>query len=181
MGIQDSERKLAELIIYVSQKCACDASFGGTKLNKILFFSDFSAYGKRGKSITGCDYQRIPAGPAPRRLVPVRDALIEAGHLVMQPVFLASGLLQKRLVNLREPDLTLFGGEEIAIVDEWIDRLFPMTAKAVSNLSHKTAAYQSVEDGESIDIRTVFLSVSDPTPAEIARGQKIAEKLGLLA
>jgi len=181
MGIQDNERKLAELILYISQKSACDPAFGGTKLNKILFFSDFSAYGKRGKSITECDYQRIPAGPAPRRLVPVRDALVADGYLVLQPVFLASGLVQKRLVNLREPDLTLFGGEEIAIVDEWIDRLLPMTAKGVSNLSHKTAAYQSVEDGENIDYRTVFLSVSEPTPAETARGQQIAKDLGLLA
>jgi hypothetical protein len=40
----EDEQKMKELILYISQKCADDTKFGATKLNKILYFSDFLAY-----------------------------------------------------------------------------------------------------------------------------------------
>ena len=118
------ERKLAELILYISQKCAQDPDFGATKLNKILYFSDFFAYGNWGESITNCEYQNLRGGPAPRRLLLVRDQLKSDGHLVIQPVYLPSGVVQHRTVNLREPDLTDFKSREIALVDNVIDKLY---------------------------------------------------------
>ncbi len=48
MAIPENEKKFAELILYVSQKSTFDSTFGSTKLNKILYFSDFLAYGKLG-------------------------------------------------------------------------------------------------------------------------------------
>ena len=124
------ERKLAELILYISQKCAQDSDFGATKLNKILYFSDFSAYENWGESITNCEYQNLRGGPAPRRLLLVRDQLKSDGHLVVQPVYLPSGVVQHRTVNLREPDLTDFKTREIALVDNVIDRLSGLSASA---------------------------------------------------
>ncbi|HZQ34888.1 MAG TPA: hypothetical protein VFD32_03070 [Dehalococcoidia bacterium] len=46
-------RKLGELILYVAEKSSDDPRFGATKLNNILFFSDFLAFGQLGRSITG--------------------------------------------------------------------------------------------------------------------------------
>lgn len=40
----DPDRRLAELILYIAEKCERDPNFGATKLNKILTFADFSAY-----------------------------------------------------------------------------------------------------------------------------------------
>jgi hypothetical protein len=82
----EDERKMKELILYISQKCADDAKFGATKLNKILYFSDFLAYAYHGSPITGFEYQKLPNGPAPRRLVPVREQLMESGELGIQEV-----------------------------------------------------------------------------------------------
>ena len=64
------EEKLAELILYVAEKIQSDRTAGATKLNKYLYFADFSAVRKLGHPITGAEYQRLRHGPAPRRLPP---------------------------------------------------------------------------------------------------------------
>src|SRR5438132_6872604 len=99
------EEKLGELILYISQKCATDSKFGAVKLNKILYLSDFLAFGNWNEPITGVEYQHLRKGPAPRRLVPVRDTLRSQGDIAVQEIPLKSGNIQKRTVNLREPDL----------------------------------------------------------------------------
>src|SRR6266849_10039751 len=102
------ERKLAELILYIAQKCVDDPTFGAIKLNKILCYSDFIFYAYHERGITNVEYQKLPNGPAPRRLVPVRNQLIRGRHLGIQDVLLKNGNIQKRPVNLRPPNLSLF-------------------------------------------------------------------------
>ena len=46
------DERLGELILYVASKCTEDQLFGATKLNKILWRSDFRAYAKHGEPIT---------------------------------------------------------------------------------------------------------------------------------
>src|SRR3974390_2259391 len=106
--------KLAELILYISKMSQDDPRFGATKLNKILFFSDFSQYRKKRKAISDDTYQRLENGPAPKHLVPVRDRLITSKSLTMQKLSYY-GKTQTRPVALREPDLSLFTAEEIAL------------------------------------------------------------------
>jgi hypothetical protein len=114
-NIVQSDEKLGELILYVSKKSAFDLYFGATKLNKILYFSDFFAYGNWGQSITGAEYQHLKLGPAPRRLQPVRQQLVLDGFLAIQYVQFSSGKKQTRTVNLREPNLSLFTARDIAL------------------------------------------------------------------
>ena len=64
-------------------KCADDPPFGATKLNQILWLSDFMTYARYATPITGVEYQRLAKGPAPHCLVPVRKTLVEAGALVI--------------------------------------------------------------------------------------------------
>ena len=180
MAVQSNERKLAELILYISQKSADDPNFGQTKLNKILFFTDFSAYGKWGHTVTGADYQHLPNGPTVYRMLPVQRELKADDSLAVQPVNYW-GFNQNKPVNLREPDLNIFTGPEIALVDLWIDRLRSLTAAEVSKMSHNTAAWKTTEDGEMINPATVFISWGEPTAAEIRRGQEIAAHSDLLA
>jgi len=180
MPVQEDERKLAELILYISQRCVDHYYFGQTKLNKILFFSDFTAYGKWGRTITNADYQHLPQGPTVYRMVPVQEALKSEHALAIQPTN-CFGYQQNRPVNLREPDLNLFKGPEIALVDMWIERLKPMSSADVSRLSHSTAAWVTTKHAEIIDPRTVFLAWAEPSAFEIQRGLELAAQHGLVA
>ena len=50
-------KKLRELILYICDKSKNHPKkLGMVKLNKILFFSDFTAYLRHGSSITGAKY-----------------------------------------------------------------------------------------------------------------------------
>jgi Protein of unknown function (DUF4065) len=155
--VAKKDRKLAELILYVSERCEQDQYFGATKLNKILFYADFLFFQKTGRSITGQEYRRLPNGPAPKRLVPVRQQLDDAGDLAVKERHI-NGLRQVRTLAIREPDLSGFDGDEIAMVDYVITKLWNETAAGASDLSHGLLGWKLAEDSETIPYETVFLS-----------------------
>ena len=74
-ALPESERRFRELLLYICEKSATDPKFGATKLNKILYFSDFLAFARYGKPITGFEYQRERNGPVPKRLVSIRNQM----------------------------------------------------------------------------------------------------------
>ena len=171
-----TDRLLGELILYVAECCADDPTFGAIKLNKILWWSDFQAFGRLGGPITGVRYVRRPQGPAPYRLLPVRNRLIrlDAAEMEERPV---GQRLQERIVALRAPD-KLFTQEQLDIVDEVIRDLWGMTATEVSERSHGKAWQIAAEDGVPIPYEAVFLSDEPVTDADVARTKELAEEYG---
>lgn len=173
------EEKLKQLILYVSQKCADQPEFGSIKLNKILYFADFLVYANTGNPLTGVEYQRLKWGPAPRRMKPVLDELVESDKLAMQQTLIVAGIKRKKPVNLVAPDLSLFSAAEIAVVDEVIEKLEELTAKATSRFSHDWGGWKYAEDGGSIPYESVFISNSPISPSDQESGLKIADRYDL--
>jgi len=176
----EDEQKMKELILYISQKCADDPGFGYTKLNKILYFSDFLAYAYYGSPITGFEYQKLPNGPAPRRLLPMRKQLTETGELGIQEVPLRRGYVQKRTVNLRPPNLDAFSAKQIALVDAVIEALANVDATAASTWSHMMVGWKVAEMNETIPYETIFLTEEPPNEIDILRGLEVAKEHCLL-
>lgn len=171
------EVRLAELILYVAGKCAGDRLFGAIKLNKILWWSDFLAFGQFGTAITGVEYRRLGRGPAPRQLVPVRDDLVADGHAIVQPQRVLGGLVQERVVPLRDPKLDLFTASQIELVNEVIRLLWGKSARDVSRLSHGKA-WEIAADGDGIPYEAVFLSDNPADAFDMARTRELAEQYG---
>jgi hypothetical protein len=178
---RENEGRFRELILYVSQKCATDPCFGATKLNKILFLSDFLAFAHHGEPITGFEYQKLAQGPAPRRLLPIRERMIKDKALGLQEIPLKSGDTQIRTVNLRRPNLGVFKPEHIAIVDSVIDALAEADAGAVSKLTHRLVGWRTAHPGESIPYETIFLSDGPLCEADLERGREVAAEDRTLA
>ena len=179
-GVED-HTKLKELILYVSAKCRDHSRFGGTKLNKILFFADFIAYAKWGKSITGETYFKLPMGPAPKKLLPVREELRENGELALEKreVF---AKVQERPIALRPADLSKFESREIALVDDVIQALRDKDAAEVSELSHYFVGWQLAQEQEDIPYETVFIRNPDKiviTERRKKKAQDLANLHGL--
>lgn len=173
--------KFRELLLYVAKRSVNDSTFGATKLNKILFFSDFLAYGQLGRSITGAAYQRLEHGPAPRELLPIQEELVNKGEAMVVPSRYFNRV-QKRLWAVRDPDISGFSPEEISLVDDVIETLRCHDASDVSLLSHVVAVgWQLAGDREEIPYEAVFLSGEPPTPTDVKRGQELAQKHGWLA
>ena len=160
-GLQRPDAKMKELILYVAERSSDDAYFGATKLNKILFYSDFYAYGYFGESITGQTYFRLDHGPAPRRLLPIQDEMIRTGEIVLQSVERYT-FRQKRVVPLRPANLELFSPEELELVQEVMELLRDKSALEASELSHTFLGWELVGDREDIPYSTIFLSREAP-------------------
>jgi len=173
-----NKSKFRELMLYVATESASDPKFGRTKLNKILFFSDFLAYAHLGSAITGATYQRLDQGPAPRELVPVRKELIAEGA-ANEVARRTSRGPQMRLVALRPANLGGFDASETAVVDQVVDSLSDKTAAEVSDLSHlMSIGWRLAQFKEEIPYRTVFLSYQSPTQGELELAQEIASRHG---
>lgn len=175
----ENEERFRELVLYISQKCANDPTFGAVKLNKILFLSDFLAFAHYGEPITGFEYQKLEQGPAPRRLLPVRKQMIEDKDLGLQEILMMSGNTQVRTVNLRRPKLAVFKPEHIVVADSVIAALMEADAKTVSELTHKTVGWRVARFRETIPYETIFLTDEPLTEADLERGLEVAEEHGL--
>jgi hypothetical protein len=162
-----SDSKLKELILYVAKKSLDDPFYGATKLNKILFFSDFLAFKKLGKSITGATYVKLEHGPVPDNFKAIREELLQLKDAASQKTEIG-GYTQDRLIHLRDPRLMEFSGEEIAIVDEMIDLLRKMSASEASEFSHRFIGWQVAQMGETIPYETVYVKSREPSAAENA-------------
>jgi hypothetical protein len=169
--IRYDEAKLRELVLYTAARLRDDRAGGATKLNKVLYFAEFAHMRRTGVPITGADYQKLPQGPAPRRLRPIRDALVAAGDAeIVSESFL--GYEQHRLVPSRVADTSLFTTGELATVDEVVEDLRDLTAKQVSDLSHAEPGWQLVDDGETIPFAAAFIApehVDTPTSEQLSR------------
>ena len=176
MAGDERDAKLRELILYIAQRSAGDPFFGGIKLNKILFNADFTSYGRRREAVTGQEYQRLKNGPAPRRMKPILRDLEDSGDIVMEKVEIGR-YTQDRVIPKREPDLSMLDKADLALVDESIALIRPMSGSYVSDLSHEFVGWKIVKEGETIPYNTVFLSNDPPTENEIKRGVELSNTL----
>ncbi len=170
-----SGRKLKELILLIADLSRRDEQFGSVKLNKLLYYSDFEAYRKLEQPITCARYQHLDEGPAPMESLGAQEALIEAGDAIIEERYYG-GLLQRRIVPQREPDLSLFSKEELDIVRNMLSRFKEFSGDQISKHSHKEWGWRLTRAGEVIEYRTAWLSAEPLTETDKKIGQELAEK-----
>jgi uncharacterized phage-associated protein len=150
------EDKLAVLVLYVAGRLRDDPAGGATKLNKVLFFAEFAHMRRYGRPITGAEYQRLPWGPAPRRLRSVRESLVAAG-LARLVETSHRGRPQHRLVPTAEVVPIGLERTELEVVDEIVDDFARLSASEVSQLSHDEEGWRMVDEGATIPYEAAFL------------------------
>lgn len=151
----ESDAKLKELSLYIAERSKNDPYFGATKLNKILFASDFFSYGQRGKSITDAEYAHRNRGPTPHRMPLILEALkTENRGIVEETTFF--GHTQKRLIALTGADTSAFREDELRFVDSVIDYFRSWNATQLSEWTHTLLPWLLTREGEKIPYYTVF-------------------------
>jgi hypothetical protein len=170
-----ADARLKELILHIARQSEDDEAFGAVKLNKILFVADFDAYIKYGKSISGQEYFALEHGPAPRRLKPVLDEMIERREAAEREDDF-HGYRQRRVFALREADLKQFEAEEIALVDHIIRDLRGVTGSQLSRASHRFLGWKVAAEREVIPYSAGLVCQRDLTKVEqeVARGLEVS-------
>jgi hypothetical protein len=171
------EHKLKELVIYIAKKSEDDPNFGKTKLLKLLAYSDFRAFQRYGRPITGATYIKLEHGPAPRGGGSVLD-LLRLGNRIQVIDEDAYGYTQNRVVAIDEPDPAAFNEAELAIVDEVIERFSHLNNTDIRNLSHRDfVGWDMVDERDPIPYESVFLAPPEPVrPEELPRIHALVQR-----
>ncbi len=164
---EPDDEKLRQLILYIAKASEEDPYFGSVKLNKLLFYADFLAYVSYGKSITGQEYRKLREGPAPRRLLEIREAMIQAGDLELVSVPVGP-YTQLRPQAKRDTDLVAFTAEELLLIDSMVGEYFGTRAADISRDSHTFLGWQLVEENETIPYEYALLAKFEPPESEQA-------------
>lgn len=169
--------RLREMILYVSQKSAEMPRYGKTKLNKILWDADFSAFAARGVPVTGRPYQKLQAGPAPVEMPTVLVEMEQAGLIEIETVDFGDGIIEQRVIAKAPPSLHFFSSDDLAYMDRSIERLWDLTAKRASDRSHGVA-WKTRDELDPLPYEAALLSDEELAGEPLARIVDMAQELG---
>jgi|ERR1043166_1274576 hypothetical protein len=165
-------KKLKELVVYIAKRSEGDQFFGAVKLNKLLFYSDFLSYLKNGKPITASNYVRREFGPCPAGFKKISDAMRKGGDIAIQRGTV-NGLPQQKTLALRDPDASMFSGEEIALVEQVLQEFSSHTGMEISDASHRFLGWKLAKEGERIPYSVALVNVKQPSLSDKTRAAKL--------
>ncbi|MEO8650124.1 MAG: Panacea domain-containing protein [Acidobacteriota bacterium] len=116
-----------------------------TKLNKLLFYSDFVHYYIHGRSITGSRYVHLPFGPVPDAYEVILDHLSSSGDVMI----IACPGFELVTPGQRTKGSDLDETEREAA--SWvIEKFGRMSSSEISEYSHREKAYRFTRMGDQI-------------------------------
>lgn len=172
-----NEKKFKELIVYIARRLGPEAALGRVKLAKLLMASDFGAYERLGRSITGATYEKWEHGHLPRQLLLAQRDLEAGGDIEVEAV----DYFGKRLSQIssrRDPDISDFSEDELAVIERAIHNMGYESATFLSDQAHRELGWRLTSWKEEIPFRTVFLGTGAVSEADIRRGEELASSHG---
>lgn len=166
---------MRELILYLANRGDADPSLGRTKLNKLLFYCDFTAYLELGSPMTGFPYRKLPYGPVPDKEL-LEQEMIEAGELSheMLPVH---NFTRDRPVAMRQANMESFSQEELDIIETVYGLYEHSTGDWISRHSHSFVGWRIATVGEHIPYSMILIGDRALSQAEIDYGLRLAKEL----
>jgi hypothetical protein len=167
--------KFKELVLLLTHRSADDPRMSRVKLNKLLYLTDFEAFRRLGRSITGATYVRGEHGPMAAELPGAEQELGQSGYLSWR-IEPAGQYQQKIPMATEQPDASQFNEDELAIIDHALSELLPHGGKGAREWSHEESAGWNLvtEDGEPIPYETAFISMKRPDDSLFRRAKQLA-------
>ena len=126
-----SATKTAETIKYFCTR------LGGvfvTKMNKLLFYTDFIKYRREGYGLTGLEYRAIKHGPVPNGYGEIYS---RASGVEMEEYIYPNGTSGILLQTNQEPDMNIFTDSEIELLQDVCEHFRNFSAGEISEQSHQ--------------------------------------------
>ena len=126
-----SATKTAETIKYFCTR------LGGvfvTKMNKLLFYTDFIKYRREGYGLTGLEYRAIKHGPVPNGYGEIYS---RASDVEMEEYIYPNGTSGILLQTHQEPDMNIFTDSEIELLQDVCEYFRNFSAGEISEQSHQ--------------------------------------------
>ena len=133
--------KIAQIIYYFTQK----NELFRTKLNKLLFYTDFIMFSRTGHSMTGICYRAIQKGPVPSAYQILYAKLCEDGLISTKSIPIGDEAFDAIVGELKFDEHT-FSNLEIKVLEEISDRFLKIKTKDLVEISHNESAWiQNIE------------------------------------
>ncbi len=142
-----SKEKLGAMIAHIAAK---GHDVYRTNLNKLLFYSDMTAYYLRGQGISGASYLNMPYGPVPENVDAVTNELAESGLVTKVDVPEFGPAAQRIIANADQKDSTDLSAEEMETIDWVLATYGEMSSSEISEYSHLEKAYKFTRPREPI-------------------------------
>ncbi|MGL5637049.1 MAG: type II toxin-antitoxin system antitoxin SocA domain-containing protein [Bacteroidales bacterium] len=131
----------------------CNGVFN-TKMNKLLFYTDFLSYKTYGYGISGLAYKAIQFGPVPVRWDRVYSLIDD---ITPEIVEFSSGNCGTKLCSDTPPDYSLFTQEELHILNQVTEKFKDISAQDISKISHNEEAWKKyITTDQIIDYNEAF-------------------------
>lgn len=152
---QKNLEKFKEVLLYILNKVGSKPNIGETVIYKLLYFIDFDFYEKYEKQLIGATYIKNNYGPTPVEFKKTVDKMIADKDIekVESNYF---SYPQTKYLPRRKPNLEIFTGREIDLIDDVLDRLSDKNATEVSEYSHEDVPWLTTDEGEQIEYESVF-------------------------
>jgi uncharacterized phage-associated protein len=131
---QLSLSRLKNIMLYILNRCD---EVWCTKMNKLLFYTDFMSYRERGMAMSGLSYRAIDFGPVPERWDRVYSEFPE----VRQELRQVGDFVGSVLIASAEPDYAMFTDAELKVLDSICTHFSKMSSREISRISHDEDAW----------------------------------------
>jgi len=139
--------KFAYMIVYLYQKVSAYT----TKMNKLVFYSDFLHYKRFGFSISGMPYCAIKMGPVPDNYRTLNDLLVQEGYLESTVEHFKGDLVEVFRPAIHA-DESHFTARELDILNLVAGKFKNTSTQQIIDISHREAAWKdNVEQKAGID------------------------------
>ncbi len=152
---QQNVEKFKQVLLYVLSKVGSRPNVGETVLYKLLYFIDFDYYELYEEQLMGACYIKNHHGPTPIQFKKIVDQMIDAGEIekIKSKYYKFE---QRKYLPIKDADLSVLTGRELALIDEVLERLSSKNAADISQYSHNDVPWLVAGDNEPIDYESVF-------------------------
>ncbi len=132
-------KKFSEMVVFFTEKMEP----WKTKLNKLLFYSDFLMHKQTGYSMSGVQYRAISMGPVPNNFNSIYEYLGNKDELDIDYIsFPDGGIGEQFKPNAKNKlNLSLFSLTELEILNSVVERFKNTSTREIIEISHKEKAW----------------------------------------
>jgi uncharacterized phage-associated protein len=177
-------KKFVNAVLFFAEK----DNIGITKLNKLLYYSDFEHYRLYGRPIIGDEYVKMGQGPVPERAYSIfnsnfrdaQDASLK-DFIEVKPRLIRD-FSEKTIVPKIKPNLDCFSQSELEIMEQVSVQYKGKTAAMLSSKTHEELPWKKTMNLQKIDYKLILeRSDSSSVSPDYARyREKQDEELGVL-
>lgn len=141
-------KKFTEMVVFFTDKLRP----WKTKLNKLLFYADFTMHKQSGYSISGAQYRAIPMGPVPNNFNSIFEYLTNNGDVDIYYTTFADGGTGEQFKpnSKRKFNPVLFSENELQILEDIAEKFINTTTNEIIEISHKEKAWKENKDEKKI-------------------------------